>query len=126
MYATPYPMSWIIFILDLEHSYICKNVRIPMGTNCVSPVHVADLLLYYYERDFMDSLYHDNQADVNTFTRYLCDLSNIDTGQSKYPSEMQADLVWDYGKDFSCYHLPFVWDHSDFGSHHLSFDSSSV
>ena len=37
-------------------------VRIPMGTNC-APL-VADLFLYCYERDFMDSLNHDNQADV--------------------------------------------------------------
>ena len=45
-------------------------VGIPMGTNC-APL-VADLFLYCYERDFMDSLNHDNQADVieafNTFT----------------------------------------------------------
>ena len=33
-----------------------------MGTNC-APL-VADLFLYCYERDFMDSLDHDNQADV--------------------------------------------------------------
>ena len=33
-----------------------------MGTNC-APL-VADLFLYCYERDFMDSLNHDNQADV--------------------------------------------------------------
>ena len=37
-------------------------VGIPMGTNC-APL-VADLFLYCYERDFMDSLNHDNQADV--------------------------------------------------------------
>ena len=37
-------------------------VGIPMGTNC-APL-VADLFLYSYERDFMDSLNHDNQADV--------------------------------------------------------------
>ena len=38
--------------------------------------------LYCYERDFMDSLYHDNQADVieafNSTSRYLDDLLNID------------------------------------------------
>ena len=33
-------------------------VGIPMGTNC-APL-VADLFLYCYERDFMDSLNHDN------------------------------------------------------------------
>ena len=37
-------------------------VGIPLGTNC-TPL-VADLFLYCYERDFMDSLNHDNQADV--------------------------------------------------------------
>ena len=54
----------------------------PMGTNC-APL-VADLVLYcyMYERDFMDSLNHDNQADVieafNSTSRYLDDLLNID------------------------------------------------
>ena len=55
-------------------------VGIPMGTNC-KPL-VADLFLYCYERDFMDSLNHDNQADVieafNSTSRYLDDLLNID------------------------------------------------
>ena len=37
-------------------------VIIPMGTNCASLV--PDLFLYCYERDFMNSLNHDNQADV--------------------------------------------------------------
>ena len=36
-------------------------VGIPIGTNC-APLE-ADLFLYCYERDFMDSLNHDNQAD---------------------------------------------------------------
>ena len=53
-------------------------VGIPMGTNC-APL-VADLFLYCYERDFMDSLNHDNQADVieafNSTSRYLDDLLN--------------------------------------------------
>ena len=35
-------------------------VGISIGTNC-APL-VADLFLYCYERDFMDSLNHDNQA----------------------------------------------------------------
>ena len=55
-------------------------VGILMGTNC-TPL-VADLFLYCYERDFMDSLNHDNQADVieafNSTSRYLDDLLNID------------------------------------------------
>ena len=55
-------------------------VGIPMGTNCAALV--ADLLLYCYETDFMDSLNHDNQADVieafNSTSRYLDGLLNID------------------------------------------------
>ena len=51
-----------------------------MRTNCAHPV--ADLFLYCYERDFLDSLNHDNQADVieafNSTSRYLDDLLNID------------------------------------------------
>ena len=43
---------------------------------------IADLFLCCYERDFMDSLNHDNQADVieafNSTSRYLDDLLNID------------------------------------------------
>ena len=51
-----------------------------MGTNC-APL-VADLFLYCYERDFMESINHDNQADVieeafNSTSGYL-DLLNID------------------------------------------------
>ena len=54
-----------------------------MGTTC-APL-VADLFLYYYiyERDCMDSLNHDNQADVieafNSTSRYMYidDLLNI-------------------------------------------------
>ena len=96
MCATPYPISWIIFILDLGPSYI---VGIPMGTNC-APL-VADLFLYCYERDFMDSLNHDNQADVieafNSTSRYLDDLLNIDNPYFEgmvnqiYPSELQLN-----------------------------------
>ena len=37
-------------------------VAILMGTNCT--YLVADLFLYCSERDFMDSLNHDSQADV--------------------------------------------------------------
>ena len=60
MCATPYPISWIIFILDLGPSYTDKLIS----------------------RDFMDSLNQDNQADVietfNSTSRYLDDLLNID------------------------------------------------
>ena len=70
-----------------------------MGTNCA--LLVADLFLYCYERDFMDSLNHDNQADVieafNSTCRYLDDLLNIDNPYFEgmvnqiYPSELQLN-----------------------------------
>ena len=51
-----------------------------MCTNCATLI--ADLFLNCYERDFMDSLNHDNQTDVieafNSTSRYLDDLLNID------------------------------------------------
>ena len=50
-----------------------------MGTNC-APL-VADLSLFYYERDFMMSLSDDRQADIidvfNTTYRYSDDILNI-------------------------------------------------
>ena len=39
-----------------------RIVGIPMGTTC-APL-VADLFLYCYDRDSMDFLSNDNQADV--------------------------------------------------------------
>ena len=51
-----------------------------MGTNC-APL-VADLFLFYYERDFMKNLSNDNQADIikafNSTSKYLDDLLKID------------------------------------------------
>ena len=76
MYAMPLDNIYIRFGTKLYR----QIVGIPMGTNC-TPL-VADLLLYCYERDFMDYLYHDNQADVieafSSTSRYLDDLLNID------------------------------------------------
>ena len=70
-----------------------------MGTN--SAPLVADLFLYCYERDFMDSLNHDNQADVieafNSTSRYLDDLLNIDNPYFEgmvnqiYPPELRLN-----------------------------------
>ena len=95
----PYPISWIIFILHLEPSFTDKIVGIPMGTN-FAPL-IADLFLYCYERDFMDSLNHDNQSDVieafHSTSRYLGDNSNIDNPYFEsmvkqiYPPELQLN-----------------------------------
>ena len=65
-------------------------VGIPMGTNC-APL-VADLFLYCYERDFMDSLNHFNSTSM-----YLDDLLNIDNPYFEgmvnqiYPTELQLN-----------------------------------
>ena len=87
-----------------------------MGTNC-APL-VADLFLYCYERDFMDSLNHDNQADVieafNFTSRYLDDLLNIDNPYFEgmvnqiYPSELQLNKanISDTEAPFLDLHLP--------------------
>ena len=75
----------LIFLLD--NIYIRfgaklyrQIVGIPMGTNC-APL-AADLFLFCYNRDLMLSLSEDNQSDViealNSFSRYLDDLLNID------------------------------------------------
>ena len=70
-----------------------------MGTNC-APL-VADLFLFYYERDFMKSLSRENQADIieafNSTSRYLDDLLNIDNiyfyqmVDRIYPTELQLN-----------------------------------
>ena len=68
-------------LLDLELKFFYRQtIGIPMGTNC-APL-VADLFLFCYERAFMKSLSHENQADIletfNSTSRYLDDLLNID------------------------------------------------
>ena len=70
-----------------------------MGTNR-APL-VADSFLYCCERNFMDSLNHDNQADVidafNSTSRCLDDLLNIDNPYFEgmvnqiYPPELQLN-----------------------------------
>ena len=100
MCATPYPISYIIFICIRFGTKLYRQiVGIPMGTNC-APL-AADLFSYCYERDFMDSLNHDNQADVidafNLTSRYLGDFLNIDNPYFEgmvdqiYPPELQLN-----------------------------------
>ena len=74
-------------------------VGIPIGKNCA--LLVADLFLFYYERDFMMSLSDGKQAGIidafNTTSRYLDDILNInnvyfETMVSQiYPSELQLN-----------------------------------
>ena len=73
-----------------------------MGTN-FAPL-VADLFLYCYDRDFMDSLNHDNQTYVidafNSTSRYLYDILNIDNPYFEgvvnqiYPPELQSNKAY--------------------------------
>ena len=82
-----------------------------MGANC-APL-VADLFLYCYERDFMDSLNHDNQADVievfNSTSRYLDDLLNIANPHfecmvKQIPPELQMNKA---NNIYTCTETPF-------------------
>ena len=67
-----------------------------MVTNC-APL-VADLFLFFYERDFIKSLSRENQADIieafNSTSRYRDDLLNIDNSYFDqivdriYPTEL--------------------------------------
>ena len=79
---------------------LCRQiVGIPIGTN-YTPL-VADLFLYCYERDLMDSLNLDNQADViqafNSLSKYLDNLLKIDNpyfegmGNQLYPPELHLN-----------------------------------
>ena len=96
----------LTFLLDIIHirfgSKLYRQiVGIPMGTNCV-PL-VADLILFYYERDFMLSLSDDNQSEVieafNSTSRNLDDPLNIDNTffdsmvNHIYPSELQLNTA---------------------------------
>ena len=96
----------LTFILDIIHirfgSKLYRQiVGIPMGTNC-APL-VADLILFYYERDFMLSLSDDNQSEVieafNSISRNLDDLLNINNTffdsmvNHIYPSELQLNTA---------------------------------
>ena len=51
-----------------------------MGTNCAP--QIADLLLFCYERDFMDSLSYNREAEIiqafNSTSRYLDGPLNLD------------------------------------------------
>ena len=98
MCATPYPILDNIYIRFGTKLYR-QIVGIPMGTNC-APL-VADLFLFCYERDFMDSLNHENQADVieafDSTSRHLDDILNIDDPYFEgmvnqiYPPELQMN-----------------------------------
>ena len=88
-----------------------QSVRRPILFSLICSLLLKDLrfiFIYYltcpeycYERDFMDSLNHDNQADVieafNSTSRYLDDPLNIDNPYFEgmvnqiYPSELQLN-----------------------------------
>ena len=57
-----------------------------MGTNC-APL-VADLFLFFYDRDFIMSLSDNNQTDIieafNSTSRYIDDLISINLILNKW------------------------------------------
>ena len=65
-----------------------------MDTNC-APL-VADLFLFFYERDFMLSLSDNNQTDIieafNSTSRYLDDVLNIDNIDNPYFEQMVGQI----------------------------------
>ena len=87
------------FIFRFGTKLYRQIVGVPMCTNCAHLV--GDLFSYCYERNFMDSLNHDNQADVieafNSTSRYLDDLLNNDNPYFEsmvnqiYPPELQLN-----------------------------------
>ena len=68
-------------------------VGIPMGTNC-APL-IADLFLYWNERDFMSNLQKSKRFDLidkfNDTSRYLDDIFTIDNPTFTYPRELQLN-----------------------------------
>ena len=74
MYVTPYVSFFLDNIYIRFGTKLYRQiVGIPMGTNYAP--FVADLFLFWYERDFMKNLSSDNQAgDIKAFnltSRYL-------------------------------------------------------
>ena len=67
--------------MQFDGKYI-NNVGVPMGTICAPLIHVADLILYCYERDFMSDLHKSKRYDLidmfNDTSRYLDDIFTID------------------------------------------------
>ena len=77
MFVLFLPVYIYIYLFRFETKFYRHIVR--MGTNCT--LVVADLFLYCYERNFMDFLNHENQADFieasNSTSRSLDELMNI-------------------------------------------------
>ena len=82
---------------------------IPMGINC-APL-LADLLLLYYERDFMSYLHISKQYDLidmfNDTSRYLDGIFTIDNSEFEkhipdiYPTELQLNKAKTTDKETS-------------------------
>ena len=75
----PLFIFWIIFLLDLELTFIGKLLVFRCKLNVLL---LLQIFFSCYERDFMKSLSRKNQADIieafNSTSRYLGDLLNID------------------------------------------------
>ena len=98
-------------------------VGIPMGTNC-APL-VADLFLYCYEKGFMDSLNHDNQADViEAFNS--TSLGSLTSVLLIIRSSHRCGFAPRTGHEFICEtsHVLLAGVSGGFSSPHLPIDSS--
>ena len=72
-----------------------------MGTNCATLI--ADLFIYFYERDFMSDLHKSKRFDLidmfNDTSRYLDDIFTIDNPEFEkhifdiYPAELQLNIA---------------------------------
>ena len=78
-------------------------VGIPMGKNC-APL-VADLFLYCYERDFIECLNHDNQADVIRASCLLLGPPGFNSGAD--PGFLKGGFISIKGGSFSTFYLIF-------------------
>ena len=78
---------WSFYFPHGKHIYVQFDgmvyqqiVGIPMGTNC-APL-IADILKYYFEKDFMSDLHKSKRHDpidmFNDTSRYLGDILTID------------------------------------------------
>ena len=90
-----------------------QRVGIPMDTNC-APL-IADLFLYYYERDFMSNLQKSERFDLidkfNDTSRYIDNIFTIDNLNllSIFLIYIQENFNWRRQILRTKQHLSWIW-----------------
>ena len=89
-----------IFVKFWGHPF-CQVIEIPMGTNC-APLF-ADLVLYSYERDFLDNMIRSGHRKLarsfNLCFRYINDLIVFNDKKfweyikDIYPSQLNVEII---------------------------------